>query len=157
MDQKQIDEIQASVNEAIQQARRKVEELLTAIDGALAVGTFVDLGETRSEAERALSSLPKKAPKLYDPALVLTCQMAGGRSYRGGSKEDRLRFAQVFADACTKIIGGPSVVVREVWDEHWVEYGDSDGDDNHPLNDMNDAQRDLFDAALTQKGLIVEE
>ena len=154
MEQKQIDEIQASVNEAIQQARRKVEELLTAIDGALAVGTFVDLGETRREAERALSTLPKKAPKLYDPALVITCQMAGGRSYRGGRQEDRRRFAQDFADACTKIMGQP-IGVREVWDEHWVEYGDSDP--NHPLNEMDDAQRDLFDAALTHKGLIVEE
>ena len=154
MDQKQIDEIQASVNEAIQQARRKVEALIKAIDAALAIGAFVDLGEVRSEAQQALSTLPKKAPKLYDPALVLTCQMAGGRSYRGGSKEDRRRLAQVFADACTKIMGQP-IGVREVWDEHWVEYGDSDP--NHPLNEMDDAQRDLFDAALTHKGLIVEE
>ena len=154
MDQKQIGEIQASVNEAIRQARLRVQELVAAIDAAFAIGNFVDLRVPRSEAEQALRTLPKKAPKLYDPALVITCQMAGGRSYRGGRQEDRRRFAQDFADACTKIMGQP-IGVREVWDEHWVEYGDSDP--NHPLNEMDDAQRDLFDAALTHKGLIVEE
>ena len=150
MDQKQIGEIQASVNEAIRQARLRVQELVAAIDAALAIGNFVDLRVPRSEAEQALRTLPREAPKLYDPALVLTCQQEGGRAYRGGSEEDRRRHAQAFADACNKIIGGQSVVAPQVHDEYWVEYG-------HLLDDMNDDQWKLFDAALKQNGLIVED
>ena len=149
MNQKQIEEIQASVNEAIGQARLKVEELLKAIDGALAVGTFVDLGEIRSEAQRALQTLPRGA-KLYDPAVVITCQWEGVREYRGGSKDDRRRCAQAFADACNKILGAPALVVEEVHDEHRVRY-------ERRLDDLNDAQVDLIRAALTQRGLFVED